>query len=119
MLYVTQFFSSSCLIMSFIFATSSASQRDEAWKKAQTEFAKLMKRKLPQRVYLLVGAPCSGKFTWAKSKKINHDRHAVIVDATNPTQGDRARWILQASKSNSVKICVVMFIISTEFPIVV
>jgi hypothetical protein len=86
-------------------------KRDEAWKNAQTEFSKLMKRNIPQRVYLLLGPPCSGKSTWAKNKKVNFDRHAVIVDTTNLKAGDRARWIVQANKASNVKICIVKFIV--------
>ncbi|GAC32304.1 AAA family ATPase [Paraglaciecola polaris] len=86
-------------------------ERKKAWHSARTEFAKLMKRRVPQRVYLLMGPPCSGKSEWAKSKKINPNRHAVIIDATNLTAGDRASWIAQALKANNVKICVVRFIV--------
>jgi hypothetical protein len=86
-------------------------QRDEAWKKAQTEFTRLMRRNIPQRIYLLMGPPCSGKSTWAKSKSVSPERHAVIVDATNLTAGDRARWIVQTFKASNVKICIVRFIV--------
>ena len=85
-------------------------RRDQAWSKARTEFARLMKRKMQQRVYLLVGPPCSGKSTWAEKKNISPDRHAVIIDATNLTAGDRATWIVQAQKATDVKICVVHFL---------
>mgnify|MGYP003627489804 CR=1 FL=1 len=85
--------------------------RAEAWIKAQTEFSKLMKRNVPQRVYLLMGPPNSGKSTWAKNKNVNFDRHAVIVDATNLKAGDRARWIVQANKASNVKTCIVKFIV--------
>ena len=84
--------------------------RDKAWTKARSEFASLMRRKIPQRVYILVGAPCAGKTTWAKEKRIVKDRHAVIIDATNLTSGDRAKWIMQARKASDVKICAVRFI---------
>jgi len=86
-------------------------KRNEAWINAKKEFKKLMKRKLPQRVYLLVGPPCAGKSTWAKSQNINLDRHAVIVDATNLTMGERASWIVLASQAYDIKICVVRFIV--------
>jgi predicted kinase len=85
--------------------------RDQAWSKARTEFARLMKRKVKQRVYILVGPPNSGKSSWAAQKNISPDRHAVIVDATNLTAGDRATWIVQAQKAIDVKICVVYFLI--------
>lgn len=84
--------------------------RDKAWSTARAEFARLMKRKVPQRVYLLVGPPCSGKSTWAKKKDLYKDRHAVIIDATNLTAGERATWIMQSQKANDVKICVVRFL---------
>lgn len=85
--------------------------RDQAWSKARSEFARLMKRKVKQRVYIMVGPPNSGKSPWAAKKNISPDRHAVIVDATNLTAGDRATWIVQAQKAIDVKICVVYFLI--------
>lgn len=84
--------------------------RDQAWSKARAEFARFMKRKVKQRVYILVGPPNSGKSPWAAKKNISPDRHAVIVDATNLTAGDRATWIVQAQKAIDVKICVVYFL---------
>ena len=86
-------------------------KRNEAWANAKKEFIKLMKRNVPQRVYLLVGPPCSGKSSWAKSKNINPDRHAVIVDTTNLTAGERASWAILTAKANDVKICVVRFVV--------
>tara|TARA_R110001583_G_scaffold188684_1_gene351044 strand:- start:20916 stop:21905 length:990 start_codon:yes stop_codon:yes gene_type:complete len=87
-------------------------EREKAWNNARTEFARLMKRKVPQRVYLLMGPPCAGKSIWAKSKNIRPDRHAVIIDATNLTAGERAIWIMQSLKASNIKICVVRFIVN-------
>lgn len=83
--------------------------RDKAWRDARRDFANLMKRKVPQRVYLLMGMPCSGKSEWAELKLVSRERHSVIIDATNLKSGDRASWIQQARKARDVKICVVRF----------
>ncbi len=87
--------------------------RQKAWEDAKEEFQKLMRRKIPQRVYLLVGLPCAGKSTWVEERKTLKDRHTVIVDATNLMKGDRAQWITLARKSHDVRICTVMFL--TDF----
>lgn len=86
-------------------------QRNLAWEKAITEFITLMKRNVPQRIYLLCGPPCAGKSTWAKGDNVAFDRHAVIVDATNLTAGDRAKWLAQIPHNKGVKVCVVRFLV--------
>lgn len=87
--------------------------RNKAWNDAKEEFQRLMRRKIPQRIYLLVGLPCAGKSTWIDDRKMLKDRHTVIVDATNLMKGDRAQWITLARKNHDVKICTVMFL--TDF----
>ena len=83
--------------------------RDKAWDSAKEDFQRLMRRKVPLRVYLLVGLPCSGKSTWVEERDVLRDRHTVIIDATNLKKGDRAQWITLARKNTNVKICAVMF----------
>ncbi|MDC9519658.1 hypothetical protein PSH55_00785 [Pseudoalteromonas sp. Angola-31] len=86
--------------------------RKKAWFDAKTEFSRLMLRKLPMRVYILIGLPCSGKTTWSDNRlDIKNDRHSVIVDATNLTMGDRALWLVLARRAENVKTCAVRFLI--------
>jgi predicted kinase len=87
--------------------------KEKAWDEAREKFQHLIKRKVPQRIYLLVGLPCSGKSEWAKAEKVLHDRHAVIIDATNLTKGERALWINLARKGQDIKVCAVVFL--TDF----
>lgn len=87
--------------------------REKAWNEARAKFQKLMKRKIAQRVFLLVGIPCSGKSTWIEKRELISDRHAVIIDATNLTKGDRAEWIMLARKCADIKIRAVLFL--TDF----
>ncbi|KGJ89612.1 AAA family ATPase [Colwellia psychrerythraea] len=88
--------------------------RENAWTEAKEEFQQLMRRKIPQRVYICIGLPCSGKSDWVENKKgIAKDRHAVIIDATNLTAGERAQWITLARKAIDVKICAVRLV--TDF----
>lgn len=86
-------------------------RRKKAWADARRDFDKLIKRNIPQRVYLLMGLPCAGKSYWASQKLVSNDRHSVIIDATNLNAGDRALWINQARKTKNIKICVVQFIV--------
>ena len=86
-------------------------RRKKAWTDARRDFNKLLRRKILQRVYLLMGLPCAGKSYWASQKLVAQDRHAIIIDATNLTAGERALWASQARKANNVKICVVRFFV--------
>lgn len=87
--------------------------RDKAWDSAKEEFQRLIRRKVPLRVYLLIGLPCSGKSTWVEKLDVLRDRHTIIIDASNLKKGDRAQWINLARKNSNVKICAVMFL--TDF----
>jgi hypothetical protein len=87
--------------------------KEKAWDEARETFQRLIKRKIPQRVYLLVGLPCSGKSEWAKAEKVLHDRHTVVIDTTNLTKGERALWINLARKCQDIKVCAVVFL--TDF----
>ena len=88
--------------------------RNQAWFDAKTEFSRLMRRKLPMRVYILIGLPCAGKTTWSDNRLgLKSDRHSVIVDATNLTVGDRAQWLGLARRAENVKVCAVRFV--TDF----
>jgi len=93
---------------------SNVKLRNKAWREAKQKFQKLMRRNIPQRVYILVGLPSSGKSTWAnETRDFNKDRHTVIIDATNLTVGERSQWIMLARKGQNIKICAVKFF--TEF----
>jgi AAA domain-containing protein len=86
--------------------------RKKAWFDAKAEFSRLMLRKLPMRVYILIGLPCSGKTTWSDNRLgIKSDRHSVIIDATNLTMGDRAQWLGLARRAKNVKTCAVRFLV--------
>ncbi|MBC3767281.1 MAG: hypothetical protein HRU18_22510 [Pseudoalteromonas sp.] len=91
---------------------SNVKLREKAWREAKLHFQKLMKRSVPQRVFILIGLPSSGKSTWAQeTRDFNKDRHSVIVDSTNLTKGERAQWIMLARKAKDVKICAVRFLV--------
>lgn len=90
---------------------SNPKQRDIAWEESFVEFQKLMKRKVPQRVYLLVGPPCVGKSTWASKDNVTLDRHSVIIDATNLTVAERAQWLALIPRNTDVKVCIVRFLV--------
>ena len=86
--------------------------RDAAWRTSRHEFEELLKRPLPTRVYILVGAPCSGKTHWSKASNYYEDRHPVVVDATNLTKSDRSSWfssIYKYKHQNDIKVCAVFF----------
>ncbi|SFC37039.1 hypothetical protein [Pseudoalteromonas denitrificans] len=86
--------------------------RDAAWRTARHEFEEFLKRKLPTRVYVLVGAPCSGKSYWSKQSNYYNDMHTLVVDATNLTKSDRTRWfslIYKHKHQIDIKVCAVFF----------
>lgn len=86
--------------------------RDAAWRTSRHEFEELLKRPLLTRVYILVGAPCSGKTHWSKESNYYGDRHPVVVDATNLTKSDRSSWfssIYKYKHQNDIKVCAVFF----------
>lgn len=88
--------------------------RNKAWLDAKTEFSELMRRKVPMRVYILIGLPCAGKTTWSDNRLgLRRDRHSIIVDTTNLTAGDRALWLGMARRAENVKTCAVRFL--TDF----
>lgn len=86
--------------------------RDAAWRTARHDFEGLLKRNLPTRVYILVGAPCSGKTFWSKQSNYYQDMHIVAIDATNLTKSDRAAWfslIYKHKHQVDIKVCAVFF----------
>lgn len=87
--------------------------KKKAWARCEEELHKALNRNLPMRVYMLVGAPCAGKTDWANnSTSYWHDRHPVVIDATNLTRFDRIEWftiINQYVRTNDIKTCVVVF----------
>lgn len=89
-------------------------RREAAWNDSRTAFKKLIRRNLPQRVYLLVGCPGAGKTTWAEQKAVALDRHAIIIDACNLTREERNAWAVLAAKGRDVRLCVVRFLADFE-----
>lgn len=87
--------------------------REKAWKDAKLEFQKLMNRNIPQRVFLLVGLPCSGKSTWLEKRQLTPDRHSVVIDATNLTSQSRSEWISLTRNCADLRIKAVVFL--TDF----
>jgi predicted kinase len=87
--------------------------RDSAWRTARHEIEGLLKRPLPMRVYMMIGAPCSGKTYWSGQSNYYNDRHPVIIDATNLTKSDRSFWfntIYECQQTNNkFKLCAVFF----------
>lgn len=86
--------------------------RDAAWMTARHEFEELLKRKLPTRVYMLVGAPCSGKTYWSQQPNYYNDMHPLVIDATNLTKSDRSTWfnlIYRHKHQVDIKVCAVFF----------
>lgn len=80
-----------------------------AWAKAIEQLNKYMSRKIPMRLYLLVGMPFSGKSTWAQNPNIylESDRHPVIFDAINLTIMDRIKLIQPLLRFTDIpKVCV-------------
>lgn len=86
--------------------------REAAWRSVRHEFEKLLKRPIPTRVYMLVGAPCSGKTFWCNESHYYKDKHPVVIDATNLTKSDRSSWfnlIYKYKYLHDIKICAVFF----------
>ncbi|SFD10113.1 hypothetical protein [Pseudoalteromonas denitrificans] len=87
--------------------------RNKAWKKTKNELKQALNRKVPTRVYMLMGSPCAGKTEWSKRSDVySQDRHAVVIDATNLTRYDRLEWfeIINLYVQNSdIRICAVIF----------
>lgn len=86
--------------------------KDAAWRTSRHEFEELLKRPLATRVYILVGAPCSGKTYWSKESNYFKDRHPIVIDATNLTKSDRSSWfssIYKYKHQNDIKVCAVLF----------
>ena len=90
--------------------------RKKAWEQAKEELIRAIRRPLPMRVYVLVGAPCSGKSTWANdNKNFYPDLHSVIIDATNLTYVNRLEWmsLINKYRLNVHKLCAAVFLTPT------
>lgn len=88
---------------------------NKAWGSALDDLNKSLSRKLPMRLYILVGLPCSGKTTWAKDPDsyIENDRHPIVFDATNLTEIDRIKLVTPI-KSAHPKLPVVCIYFDTD-----
>ena len=87
--------------------------RKKAWEQAKQDLILAIKRPLPMRIYVLVGAPCSGKSTWSKNNtNFYPDLHSVVIDATNLTYVNRLEWISQINKHRGKvnRLCAVVFL---------
>ncbi|TMO83074.1 hypothetical protein [Pseudoalteromonas spongiae] len=89
---------------------------NQAFLNAIEHLKAVLSKPLPSRVYILIGAPCSGKSTWAKQNK-NYftDRHSIVIDAQNSTAVERMKWLNQIykyQKTTDIKICAVLFLVS-------
>lgn len=89
-------------------------RREAAWRSARHELETLLKRPLPIRVYMLVGAPNSGKTHWCGESHYYKDRHPVVIDATNLTKSARSAWFNLIYKykykhHGDIKVCAVFF----------
>lgn len=82
-----------------------------AWGKALEELNKYLTRKLPMRLYILVGMPCSGKTAWSRNPDtyLENDRHPVIFDATNLTVIERIKLIQPLRRFSDLPIVCVYF----------
>ena len=91
--------------------------REKAWRDSYNEFKRLMRRELPQIVYLMFGCPCAGKSRWIEDERYLHhatDRHKIIVDACNLTSEQRLKWQVYAAKATDCRMCVVKFMTPFE-----
>lgn len=92
--------------------------RKDSWARSEKELHEVLKRPLPMRVYMLIGAACAGKSHWARDNKSYwNDRHPVVIDATNLTVFSRMKWfniINQYIRTNDIHICAVVFITPLE-----
>ena len=87
--------------------------RKKAWEQSKQDLIRAIKRPLPMRIYVLVGAPCSGKSTWSKSNtNFYPDLHSVVIDATNLTYVNRLEWISLINKHRGKvnRLCAVVFL---------
>jgi hypothetical protein len=92
---------------------------NHAWASALDELNKAFSRKLPMRLYILVGLPCSGKTTWANDPNsyIENDRHPIIFDATNIKVIDRIN-LVHPIKCANPKLPVVCVYFDTAMEII-
>lgn len=85
----------------------SKAHENEVWANTYKKLEELLSRKLPMRLYVLVGLPCSGKSTWVEEGTVATDRHPVIFDAMNLTSVDRYRFVHSLSRFTDLpKVCV-------------
>lgn len=93
---------------------SDSNVRESAWHTAKNELIQALKRPLAVRVYVLIGAPASGKTTWSNhSNNYFPDMHSITIDATNLTYTSRLEWMLQINKfkeSREIRVCAVVFL---------
>ena len=88
--------------------------RKQAWERAREDLNTLLARRLPTRVYILIGPPCAGKTHWSEQpQNFYPDLHPVVIDATNLTYTSRLEWMVQINKyrhTGRLKICAVVFL---------
>ncbi|QBJ61641.1 hypothetical protein [Pseudoalteromonas sp. DL-6] len=84
-----------------------------AWSKSEKELHTSLSRNIPMRVYMLIGPMCAGKTFWSNNTKSYwHDRHPVVIDATNLSVYHRLKWfniINQYIRTNDISVCGVIF----------
>jgi hypothetical protein len=87
--------------------------KENAWSKSEKELHTALSRNLPIRVYMLIGPMCAGKTHWSNNTKSYwHDRHPVVIDATNLSVFQRMKWfniINQYIRTNDINVCGVIF----------
>lgn len=89
--------------------------RKSAWEKIRSILVSELKKCLPQRVYLLVGVPCSGKSHWIEQNQFYRDRHIIVIDCCNLTKLSRYEWVVDIkAHGNDTKICAVYFDIDPQ-----
>lgn len=92
----------------------SSYRRKVAWGEAQDRLADELLKAIPTTLFITIGIPGAGKSNW--SKKLSHNRRALIFDATNLTMADR-HDLLRIAKSSvhkDLKVVAVCFPVSVE-----
>lgn len=92
-----------------VYVLGTNEDKQKVTHKATKELEDILSRELPQRLYILVGMPCSGKTTWAETANLNSDKHPVIYDATNLTKTERTEIVFQLRHFDDIEICCVVF----------
>ena len=84
--------------------------KNEAWYKVKESLTNELHKKVPTRIYILVGLPCSGKTTWSNSANLYPDCRSIVIDSCNLSYIERLEWANTINTINSEsRICVVVF----------